>query len=117
MDEFLNTRLKHMESAIVPGIYDSSLADEDLRIGTERAYRMVRRLAREEGVFVGPSAAANIVAALQVAREASAPATVESLPSGFSLYSVCRVGLIPIPRGSHARFPLGPQFMAVARLY
>jgi len=42
-----------MESAIVPGIYDPTLADEDLRIDTERAYRMVRRLAREEGLLAG----------------------------------------------------------------
>src|SRR5712692_3657577 len=45
--------LKHMASAIVPGIYDPALADEDLRIDTERAYRMVRRLAREEGLLAG----------------------------------------------------------------
>ena len=42
-----------MESAIVPGIYDPTLADQDLRIDTERAYRMVRRLAREEGLLAG----------------------------------------------------------------
>src|SRR5260221_6524252 len=41
--------LKHMATAIVPGIYDPALADADLRIDTERAYRMVRRLAREQG--------------------------------------------------------------------
>jgi len=45
--------LKHMASAIVPGIYDPSLADEDLRIDTESAYTMVRRLAREEGCWPG----------------------------------------------------------------
>src|SRR3954464_4002992 len=50
--------LKHMESAIVPGIYDRTLADEDLRIDTERAYRMVRRLPRGEGAPRGPLAPA-----------------------------------------------------------
>src|SRR3984893_1775981 len=50
--------LKHMASAIVPGIYDPTLADEDLRIDTERAYRMVRRLAREGGLLAGISSGA-----------------------------------------------------------
>ena len=45
--------LKHMETAIVPGIYDPSLADEDMRVSTEDAYTMVRRLAREEGLAGG----------------------------------------------------------------
>src|SRR6202023_182987 len=59
--------LKHMESAIVPAIYDSTLADEDLRIGSERAYRMVRRLAREEGLLAGISSGAAVAALLDVA--------------------------------------------------
>ena len=50
--------LKHMETAIVPGIYDPSLADEDMRVSTEDAYTMVRRLAREEGLLVGISGGA-----------------------------------------------------------
>ena len=45
--------LKHMATAMVPPIYDPSLADEDLRVSTEDAHRMVRRLAREEGLLVG----------------------------------------------------------------
>ena len=60
--------LKHMDTAIVPGIYDRSLADEDLRIGTEAAYQMVRRLALEEGVLVGPSSGAALAAVLRVAK-------------------------------------------------
>ena len=56
-----------MESAIVPGIYDPTLADEDLRIDTERAYRMVRRLAREEGLLAGISSGAAVAAMLDVA--------------------------------------------------
>jgi cysteine synthase B len=59
---------KHMTSAIVPRIYDSTLADEDLGISTEEAYSMARRLAREEGVLVGTSAAAALVGSVQVAR-------------------------------------------------
>ena len=61
--------LKHMESAIVPGIYDPSLADEDVRVGTEEAYEMTRRLAHEEGLLVGISSGANLAGALKVARE------------------------------------------------
>lgn len=62
--------LKHMETAIVPGIYDRKLADEDLGIGTEEAFRLTKRLARE-GLFVGISSGANLAGALQVARRTS----------------------------------------------
>jgi S-sulfo-L-cysteine synthase (O-acetyl-L-serine-dependent) len=71
--------LKHIETAIRPGIYDDTLATRNLEIGTEPAYEMARRLAREEGYLVGISAAANMLAALHVAEEAAArnePATV-----------------------------------------
>ena len=61
--------LKHMESAIVPGIYDPKLADEDVRVGTEEAYEMTRRLAQEEGLLVGISSGANLAGALKVARK------------------------------------------------
>src|SRR3984957_16253118 len=60
---------KHMSSAIVPKIYDPSLADQDIGISTEEAYRMAIRLAREEGLLVGISAAAAVVGCLQVARK------------------------------------------------
>ena len=63
--------LKQMESAIVPGIYDPELADEDIRIGTEEAYETTRRLAREEGLLIGISGGANLAAALRIARETS----------------------------------------------
>lgn len=68
--------LKHMESAIVPGIYDDRLADVDLRVTTEEAYDMTRRLAREEGLLVGVSAGANVLAATRVA---AAPAVVVTI--------------------------------------
>jgi S-sulfo-L-cysteine synthase (O-acetyl-L-serine-dependent) len=58
---------KHMPTAIKPGIYDPELADENLWIETEDAYDMARRLSREEGLLVGISAAANVVAASRVA--------------------------------------------------
>jgi cysteine synthase B len=59
---------KHMESAIVPKIYDASLADEDLGIATEDAHAMAVRLASEEGLLVGISAGAAVVGGLQIAR-------------------------------------------------
>jgi S-sulfo-L-cysteine synthase (O-acetyl-L-serine-dependent) len=59
--------MKHMASAIVPPIYDTSLADEAREIATERAYAMVKRLAREQGLLVGVSAGGNVAAALEVA--------------------------------------------------
>jgi|SRR5581483_9459163 len=58
---------KHMASAIVPRIYDPSLADANLGISTEDAYAMTKRLAREEGLLVGISSAAAVVGCLQVA--------------------------------------------------
>src|ERR1700683_621800 len=58
---------KHMATAIVPKIYDPSLADENFEIRTEDAYGMARRLAREEGLLVSPSAAAAMVGALEIA--------------------------------------------------
>jgi cysteine synthase B len=65
--------LKHMPTAIVPGIYDESLVDENLWIDTEDAYAMVRRAARDEGLLMGISSGGNLMAALEVAkREAAA---------------------------------------------
>jgi len=61
--------LKHMPTAIVPGIYDEKLADGNLWIETEDAYRMVRRLAREEGLLVGISSGCNVHAATLLGRD------------------------------------------------
>ena len=58
---------KHMATAIRPAIYDDTLADENLPISTEEAYRMVKRLAREEGLLVSPSSAAALLGCFQVA--------------------------------------------------
>ncbi|HYG98374.1 MAG TPA: cysteine synthase family protein [Terriglobales bacterium] len=60
---------KHMATAIVPKIYDPSLADEDRAVSTEEAYTMVRRLAREEGLLVGISAGAALAGCLSLARQ------------------------------------------------
>ncbi|MFP3040788.1 cysteine synthase family protein [Treponema primitia] len=59
---------KHMGSTIKPGIYDETLAEAFVEVNTEASYAMARRLAREEGVFVGISAGANVVGAIQLAR-------------------------------------------------
>ena len=64
--------LKHMPTSIVPGIYDAALASENLWLETEDAYRIVKRLAREEGLLVGISAGANVHAALRIAERMQA---------------------------------------------
>ena len=78
--------LKHMESAIVPAIYDPVLADADLRIDTERAYRMVRRLAREEGLLAGISSGAAVAAMLDVAKTIDRGIIVTVFPDGAEKY-------------------------------
>ena len=78
--------LKHMESAIVPGIYDPALADEDLRVESEDAFEMVRRLAREEGVMAGISSGAALAATLQVARRLDKGLVVTVFPDGAEKY-------------------------------
>ena len=60
--------LKHLPTAQVPAIYDATLPDDALTCTTEAAHAMTRRLAREEGLLVGPSSGANVAAALRIAR-------------------------------------------------
>lgn len=64
--------MKHMGSAIVPHIYDPTIADENRATATEDAYAMVKRVAREEGILIGISAGAAVATALEVAREIEA---------------------------------------------
>jgi len=78
--------LKHMDSAIVPGIYDPTLADEDLRVETETAYAMVRRLAREEGLLAGISSGAALAVTLNVARRLDRGVIVTVFPDGAEKY-------------------------------
>src|SRR6476620_520598 len=77
--------LKHMETAIVPGIYDRRLADEDLGVTTEEAFELTRQLARH-GLFVGISSGANLAGALKVAREASNAVVVVVFCDGGEKY-------------------------------
>lgn len=83
--------MKHMATAIVPKIYDPSLADSELEIGTEAAYDMVKRVARSEGVLLGISAGAALVACLTVAQrfarqESPSAVIVTVLPDSADKY-------------------------------
>jgi cysteine synthase B len=78
--------LKHMETAIVPGIYDPTLADEGVEVETEEAHAMVKRLARREGWFVGVSSAANVVASMRVAERIDEGVIVTILSDDASKY-------------------------------
>src|SRR5262245_29027759 len=78
--------LKHMATAIVPGIYDPALADEDVPVETETAWELVHRLARLEGLFVGVSGAAALVAAVRVAEAADRGVVVAIVPDGGARY-------------------------------
>jgi cysteine synthase B len=78
--------MKHMASALVPSIYDSTLADEDRGVATENAHEMVRRLAREEGLLVGISSGAALFCALEVARALERGVVVTIFPDGGDKY-------------------------------
>lgn len=78
--------LKHMETAIVPGIYDAGLPDRFLGVAAEDAWATTRGLARQAGLFVGISAGAAVHAAVEVAHELRAGAVVTILPDDGSKY-------------------------------
>jgi cysteine synthase B len=82
--------LKHMETSIVPGIYDAGFPDRRIGVEPEDAHAMAGRLAREEGLFVGYSAGAATWAALQVARSLEQGVVVMVFPdSGDKYLSLC----------------------------
>ena len=78
--------LKHMDTAIRPGIYDDSLADEDVRISTERSHALTRRLAAEEGLLVGVSSGAALAAALDLAERIREGVIVTIFPDSGTRY-------------------------------
>ena len=78
--------LKHMPTAIQPGIFDPGFADRTIEVPTEEAHVMVRRLAREEGLFVGISSGAALAAALQVASELTEGQVVTVFPDAGYKY-------------------------------
>jgi len=71
--------MKHLETATVPGIYDPGVADENVTVTTEDAQAMTRRLAREEGLFVGVSSGANIHAAVRLAEQLNRDAVIVTI--------------------------------------
>jgi cysteine synthase B len=88
--------LKHMQSAIVPGIYDPNLADRDLGAPTEEAYDLARRLATTEGILAGHSSGANLWGVREVAREIESGVIVTVLCDGGDRYlSTGLYGLTP----------------------
>jgi S-sulfo-L-cysteine synthase (O-acetyl-L-serine-dependent) len=84
--------LKHMPTAIQPGFYDPAFPDSILQVETETAYEMVRRLGREEGLFVGVSSGAAASAALQVAAGLESGVVVTLFPdAGYKYLSDRRI--------------------------
>jgi cysteine synthase B len=78
--------LKHMPSAIKPGIFNIDFADQTIEVSTEEAHAMVLRLAREEGLFVGVSSGAAAVAALEIASELENSQVVTVFPDAGYKY-------------------------------
>jgi S-sulfo-L-cysteine synthase (O-acetyl-L-serine-dependent) len=78
--------LKHLPTAMTPGIYDSGLADENIRISTDEAYTMVKHLAREEGLFVGISSGAALAAVSKLTSQLPSGVIVTIFPDGGSRY-------------------------------
>ena len=78
--------LKHMATAMRPEIYDPAVADEEVFVDTEEAYAMVRRLARVQGLMVGISSGANVLAALRLARTVGRGVVVTMLCDGADKY-------------------------------
>jgi cysteine synthase B len=77
---------KHLETAMVPGIYDASLADKNLEISTEEAYEMIVEVKEKEGILLSPSSAANLVGALRVASGLEKGIVVTLLPDNGDKY-------------------------------
>ena len=78
--------LKHLPTAIVPGIYDKNLSDASIEISTDEAYELVNRLAHEEGLLVGVSSAAALAASLKAAEEIESGVIVTVFPDGGMKY-------------------------------
>ena len=78
--------LKHMATSIVPGIYNENFLDDKICVATESAYEMVRRLAREDGLFVGKSSGAAMVASIELAKKIKEGIIVTIFPDGGEKY-------------------------------
>jgi S-sulfo-L-cysteine synthase (O-acetyl-L-serine-dependent) len=77
---------KHLETAIVPGIYDPWIADENLEIDTEEAYQMIVDVKEKEGLILSPSSAANLVGSIRVASKIDSGTVVTLLPDNGDKY-------------------------------
>lgn len=77
---------KHLETAIVPGIYDNTLADDNLEVGTEDAWEMIKAAYHYEHLLLSPSSAANLVGAIQVAEKLHRGIVVTILPDNADKY-------------------------------
>lgn len=86
---------KHMETAIVPGIYDTHLADQNLEVSTEEAYAFLVRAYREEGLLLSPSSAANLAGAIRIAEQLSQGIVVTVLPDNADKYGDVIKKLLP----------------------
>ena len=78
---------KHLETAVVPKIYDAGIADRRLEISTETAYATLRRAAKSEGLLLSPSSAANLAGAIQVAQSLDKGTVVTLLPDNADKYA------------------------------
>jgi cysteine synthase B len=78
--------MKHIPTSIVPGIYDESVADENIWVQTEDAFAMIRQVARQEGMLIGPSAGAVLSVAATLARDLTSGRIVVILPDGAHKY-------------------------------
>ncbi len=78
---------KHLETAIVPKIYDSSIAHENLTVDTAEAYEWIKRFAQKEGILLSPSAAANLAGAVKVAEQIDEGVIVTIFPDSADKYS------------------------------
>jgi cysteine synthase B len=77
---------KHLETAVVPAIYDPAMADENLEISTEEAYDMIVEVKEKEGLLLSPSSAANLVGAIRVASRLDKGTVVTLLPDNGDKY-------------------------------
>jgi cysteine synthase B len=77
---------KHMETAVVPAIYDISIANENLEVSTEEAYEVLKAILKHEGLLVSPSSAANIAGAIRVAEKLDQGIVVTVLPDNADKY-------------------------------
>ena len=77
---------KHLETAIVPGIYDPLVADKNIEVSSEEAYEVIRAAAKYEGLLLSPSSAANIAGALKIINDIDEGVVVTMLPDNADKY-------------------------------